>query len=77
MYVHKYVDQKGSSVMLAIKMSAESEESIACRQGSMQVRVHLGFVTKGRHHQKSKTEASVAPQKGLMSYNFFLKSYTT
>ena len=27
------------------------------------------------HHQKSKTRVSVAPQKGLMSSKFFLKSF--
>ena len=27
--------------------------------------------TQGRHHQKSKTELSVALQKGLMSFNLF------
>ena len=35
---------------------------------------HPGFETQGRHHQKSKTGVSVAPQKGLMSsknYNEF------
>ena len=26
--------------------------------------IHSGFETQGRHHQKSKTEVSVAPRKG-------------
>ena len=30
--------------------------------------IHPGFETQGRHHQKSKTGVSVAPQKGLVSY---------
>ena len=30
-------------------------------------RIHSGFVTQSRHHQKSKTGVSVAPQKGVMS----------
>ena len=34
----------------------------ACRKG-----IHPGFETQGRHHQKSKTGVTVAPQKGLMS----------
>ena len=35
---------------------------------------HSGFETQRRHHQKSKTEASVAPQKGLVfSENLFFK----
>ena len=29
--------------------------------------IHPGFETQGRHHQKSKTEESVAPQKDLCS----------
>ena len=29
--------------------------------------IHPGFEIQGRRHQKSKTEVSVAPQKGLMS----------
>ena len=33
----------------------------ACKRG-----IHSGFKTQGRHHQKSKTGVSVAPQKGLM-----------
>ena len=35
--------------------------------------IHPGFETQGRHHQKSKTGVSVAPQKGLMSSKRFLK----
>ena len=40
----------------------------ACKWG-----IHPGFETQGRHHQKSKTGVWVAPQKGLMSSNFFKK----
>ena len=36
--------------------------------------IHPGFETQGRHHQKSKTGVSVAPQKGLMSSKNFLKN---
>ena len=32
-----------------------------------------GSDTQGRHHQKSQTGVSVAPQKGLVSFKFFLK----
>ena len=35
--------------------------------------IHPGFETQGRCHQKSKTEVSVAPRKGLMSPKIFLK----
>ena len=38
---------------------------------------HSGFETQKRHHQKSKTGVSLAPQKGLMSSQFFLKKKTT
>ena len=34
-------------------------------------RIHPDFETQGRHHQKSKTGVSVAPQKGLMSSKIF------
>ena len=34
---------------------------------------HSGFKTQTRHHQKSKTGVSVAPQKGLMSPKILLK----
>ena len=33
--------------------------------------VHSGFETQLRYHKKSKTGVSVAPQKELMSSNFF------
>ena len=35
--------------------------------------IHPGFETQGRHHQKSITRVSVAPQKGLMSSKNFIK----
>ena len=35
--------------------------------------INPGFETQGRHHQKSKTGVSVAPQKGLMSSKNFKK----
>ena len=34
---------------------------------------HSGFEIQRRHHQKSKTGVSVAPQKGLMSSKIFFK----
>ena len=45
--------------------------STKCEKG----RTHSGFETQRRHHQKSKTGVSVAPQKGLMSYKNFKKKY--
>ena len=43
----------------------KSEESVACKWG-----IHPGFETQCRHHQKSKTGVSVAPQKAS---NFFFQ----
>ena len=40
---------------------------------SVKKAAHSGFETQMRHHQKSKTGASVAPQKGLMSSQKCLK----
>ena len=37
-------------------------------------RIHPGFETQGRCHQKSKTGLSMAQQKGLMSSKQFLKN---
>ena len=35
--------------------------------------IHPGFVAQNRCRQKSKTELSVAPQKGFMSSKFLFK----
>ena len=35
---------------------------------------HSGFETQRRHHQESKTEVSVAPQKGLVSSKNFKRN---
>ena len=40
---------------------------------SMNKAAHFGFETQRRHHQKSITGASVAPQKGLLSSTIFFK----
>ena len=37
------------------------------------LRIHSGFETQGRRHQKSKTGASVTPRQGLMSPKNFKK----
>ena len=37
--------------------------------------IHPGFETHVRHHQKSKTGASVAPQKEFMSSKNFFKTF--
>ena len=38
---------------------------------------HSGFETQRRHHQKSKTGVSVAPQEGHVLKQFFFKSKRT
>ena len=43
----------------------------ACEQG-----IHPGFQMEDRHHQKSKTGVSVAPQKGLKSPKHFFEKIT-
>ena len=66
-YVHMYVDQKGSAAMLAAKRSAgdgEFEESVVHRKHASKG-IHPIFETQGRCHQKSETAVSLAPQKGL------------
>ena len=60
--------------MLAVKRSAGVASEVNLREcekcmppTSMNKAAHSGFDTQRRHHQKSKTGVSVAPQKGLMS----------
>ena len=61
---------KSSAVMLAIKRSAGVAPEVnlrislhAGKEASKQ-EIHPGFENQGRHHQKSKTGVSMAPQKG-------------
>ena len=45
----------------------ESEESVLCMWGSMLMkRIHPGFETQCRHHQKSNNRVPDSPRKGLM-----------
>ena len=77
MLVCKYMDENGSAAMLAAKRSAGVTPEVNLKILFTQAMKHAcegshpGFETQGRHHQKSKTGISVAPQKGLMSSNFF------
>ena len=67
-YMYKYVNQKGSAVMLAIKRSTDVTPEVnlgnpLCKgKEGYQQENHPSF-----HHQKSKTALSVAQQKGPMS----------
>ena len=72
--------QIGSAAMLAIKRLPGVTPEVSLRECvthipplSMNKVAHSGFETQRSHHQKSKTGVSVAPQKGLMSSNFFFK----
>ena len=79
---HRYVEEIGSTAMLATKRSAGVAPEVNLKEcvkempmPSANKTAHSGFETQRRHYQKSKTGVSVAPQKGLMSSkkNFFLK----
>ena len=64
------MDQKGLAAMLTTQSAGVAPKmnlrittgEKACKQG-----IHPGFETQSRHHQKSKTGVSLAPQKGLVS----------
>ena len=52
-YVHKYVDRKGLTVMLATKRSASvAPEVIPLHVGDAALKreIYPGFETQGRHH---------------------------
>ena len=68
----RYVEENGSTTMLAAKRSVGITPEVNLRDHiiyepppSMNKASHSRFETQRRCHQKSKT---VAPQKGLMSY---------
>ena len=72
----RYVEENSLAAMLATKRSADVtpdvnlREHITCAPLSSTNKVdHSGFETQRRHHQKSKTGESVAPQKGLVPPN--------
>ena len=79
----RYMEENGSAVMLATMrpVSVTSEMNLRGHVTYMPLpsankAALSGFGTQRRHHQKSRTAVSVAPQKGLMSskiLNFFLK----
>ena len=70
------MDRKGSAAILAVKRSTGATAEVnpwhagkkSCKRG-----IHPGYKTQGRSQQKSKTGATVAPQKGLMSSKKFTK----
>ena len=80
MPAHRYVEEIGSAAMLAAKRLAGVTPEVNLREctthtllPSVNKDCPPGFETKRRHHQKSKTWVSVAPQEGLMPSKFFLE----
>ena len=75
----KYIEEKGLAAMLATMRSAGAAPEMNLREcviwillPSTNKAAHSGFETQRRHHQKSKTGVSVAPQKDLCPpKNFF------
>ena len=73
------MEENGSAAMLAAKRLVGVAPEVNLREhavhiplSNMNKAAHSGFETQ-RCHQKSKTGVLVAPQKGLMSSNFFKK----
>ena len=75
MYVYKYLDQKGSIAVLAIKRSVDVVPEVnlnnplhkadeVCKRG-----IHPRYETQGKHHQKSKI-GTIGPTKRMSSKNF-------
>ena len=78
MPVHRYVEENGSTAMLAIKRLAGAVPEVNFREHvtcmpvpSANKAAHFDSETQRRHHQKFKTGISMASQKGLMSCKFF------
>ena len=73
----RYVEENGTAAMLATKRSAgvTPEENLGECVTWMSLLSANGFKTKRRHHQKSKTRVSAAPQKRRMPANCFKKVF--
>ena len=74
----RYVEEISLAAMPATKRLAGVKPEVNLGEtctppSSANKAAHSGFETQRRHHQKSKTGVSVAPQKGLMSSKIFLK----
>ena len=71
----RYVEEIGSAAMLATSRCRTRGESPGCVTHTplprMNKDAHPAFETQWRHHQKSETGVSVAPQKGLTSSKKF------
>ena len=76
----RYMKENGLAAMLAIKRSAGVAPKVNLREciipmppSSVNKAAHSGFETQMKHHQKSKTGVSMAPQKGLVLQKFLKK----
>ena len=76
MPARRYVEEIGSAAILAPTVVTPEVNLRECIThmplSSTNNAAHSGFETQRRHHQKSKTGVSVAPQKGLQ---FFFKKF--
>ena len=61
-YMYRYMDQKGSTVMLAIKRTTGNADNEPFKQG-----IYPGLETQGSCHQKSKIGIPEVPQRRLVS----------
>ena len=75
MSAHRYIEENSLATILAAKRSVGVAPEVNLKVcvkhmplPSMNKATHSGFEIQRRHHQKSKTGISVAPQKGLMLY---------
>ena len=78
---HRYVEEISLAAMLAAKRLAgvtpevNLMEHVTCtHQPNANKAAFSAFENQRRHHKKSKTGVSVAPQKGRVSSKFFLKN---
>ena len=73
----KYMDWKGLVAIMtsvqSVSVVIEVNLRITTGEKAWKQGIHPGFNTLGRCHQKSKTEVSVAPQKGPVSTKNFEK----
>ena len=79
--VYKYVDHTASAAMLVVNRSASVtpvvnlRNSLHAGEEAHKQRLHHGFETQGRHHQKSKTGISDLTEKNKLSLKESLSSF--
>ena len=72
MPAHKYVEESGLVAILVMKRSAGVTPLVNLRECDT-LPSSMNKAAQRRHHQKSKTEVSVAPQKILMASKILKK----